>query len=122
MLDRRTQNQLGLDGRKRELLLLRRQERDPDKREKVAFRLPTGGGIGEDIKDFFALADGDEEERFGMPVSEFWPPLFPLSGVSGSNGVSSYPVLPVFFFCFFPFGGGLNRDDTLGSWRAGFDI
>ena len=66
--------QLGLFGDKRDVLVLRKQERDPAKRDKVGFRLPAGGKIGEDIKSFFALAEG-EEERYVMPVSESAPSL-----------------------------------------------
>ena len=86
---------------KRDLLVLRKQERDPAKREKVAFQLPAGGRIGEDIRAFFALADG-EEERYGMPVSEFaphFPSLCPSSSaIFFSNQFSSSPSPPTISF------------------------
>ena len=71
--------QLGLGGPKLDLLVLRKQERDPAKRDKVAFRLPAGG-IGEDIRAFFALAEGGEE-RYHMPVSESAPLPFLFESV-----------------------------------------
>ena len=82
--------QISLKGRKQDILLLRKQNRDPTKRKQVEFRLPAGGQIGEDIKAFFALAEG-EEERYRMPVSEltFFPFLFLcfIQGVWSEIGV-----------------------------------
>ena len=55
--------------------MLEKQNHIAAKRKTIAFRIPAGGKLGDDVANFFALSD-EKVEGYGMPISELGLPYY----------------------------------------------